>query len=375
MLDGRHEWPLLLVLGLAAGGLSLGPWVDACAHDDDAEETEHAEREDESEDESEDEHEGDGACSEDDESGKRSRDSGRSELDRRSPLGRADNDVFVRLRVRKPRADRVRVRIKVRNQGRERQEGVEVALHAGDASGPVVWSDVVDVRPGRSRRFRMRVPREEAGDGLAVVVSLSGGAEDEDPGDNTDSVVLPGDERTDGAAPADAAARGAAIWVPQCSACHGIDGRGGTVCDDVSREPWREILEALREGEDGMPRYPGLGIGDAKDIAAYLSDPVAPPPPPAPPEPPPAPPPAPPPPDATPTYAQDVAPILATRCDSCHGASFAAAGIRTDTYDDASRNAARIVSSVQAGRMPPGAPLPADELKTLADWAAGGTPR
>jgi hypothetical protein len=88
-----------------------------------------------------------------------------------------------------------------------------------------------------------------------------------------------------------------------------------------------------------------------------------------------------------PTYEGDVAPLLARRCPGCHDG--ATVPPRLDRYPDAARVAGEIVRAVRRREMPPWGPddsgrcgswedsawLADGEIRTLAAWAEGGTPR
>jgi mono/diheme cytochrome c family protein len=282
----------------------------------------------------------------------RADDSGRVNLER------PDHDVRVQLKVRGKRRARLRIEVKVKNRGRLDEERLHVVLHDGDPDDPV-WSKDLDLDSGKRKKFRFRIEREDVG-GVLTAELHDAGSDDEPIEDSED--VTPGTSSD-----ANAAARGRDLYVPLCSGCHGDDGRGGTVDENIARESWDEFVEAFREGEDGMPTYPALASRDARDIVAYLRDPSAatlPPPPPV--EPPPA--------NTTPTYTQHVKSILDRRCASCHGSSFPAAGIALDTYGTASRNASASLASIRAGRMPTSGSLPTTEIETIAAWVAGGLP-
>src|SRR5882672_1063380 len=85
-----------------------------------------------------------------------------------------------------------------------------------------------------------------------------------------------------------------------------------------------------------------------------------------------------------PTYYQEVAPILAARCVSCHGEGSVSTP-RLGTYAEASAAAAKIALAVRTRDMPPwGADnsgqcrtwhaaswLPDADVRTLVDWAEG----
>ena len=274
---------------------------------------------------------------------------------------RPDNDVRVSLKIRGKRQSQVRVEIKVKNRGRLDQSDLHVVLHDGDPTVPI-WTEDLALESGHRMKYRFRLDRDAVGDVLTAECG-SPHADDETPDDNEDSdTVTPGTPSTPSAAE-----RGRDLYLPLCSACHGDDGRGGTVDENIARESWDEFVEAFREGEDGMPTFPSLTSNDARDIVAYLRDPdaVGPPaPPPAPVDPPPA--------DTTPTYGTHVKPILDANCIACHGSGFASAGIALHSYAAASQNASATLSSIQAGRMPPSGPLPTADVETIRRWIDGG---
>jgi mono/diheme cytochrome c family protein len=174
---------------------------------------------------------------------------------------------------------------------------------------------------------------------------------------------------------------GAATFASNCAACHGATGTGGTSGERVAGEDAHELYEAMQEGEDDMPRFLDLTYDDAKNMAAYLHDPAAAseplpgdPPVTPPPVDPPADPPAGPAP-VTPTYRGAVKAILDSACAACHQGANAPARVRLDSFTAASASASASLSAVQAGRMPPGGPLPAAQVQVIADWIAGGKPQ
>jgi len=204
--------------------------------------------------------------------------------------------------------------------------------------------------------------------------------------DDDGAVVPPGPGGSGGDA---LAIEGAKIWMPLCSGCHGADGTGGTIDENISDEDAGDILEAVREGEEpegddpGMPRFPDIDWADAQAIAAFLRNPdVTVPTDPPPTDPPPTDPPTDPPttdppttPPAAPTYSGQVAAILSKACVACHTGTSAAAKVRLDNYSNASANATKSVNAIASGKMPPGGSFPAGDLQVLRDWIAAGTPR
>jgi hypothetical protein len=76
-------------------------------------------------------------------------------------------------------------------------------------------------------------------------------------------------------------------------------------------------------------------------------------------------------------FAEDIEPILRTRCVSCHTGSSAAQGVDLSDAASARTYAPQVADSVQNARMPPAgtaAPLSADERAAIARWAAEGAP-
>ena len=71
-----------------------------------------------------------------------------------------------------------------------------------------------------------------------------------------------------------------------------------------------------------------------------------------------------------------------SKCTNCHSTSLsgpsragAPAGINFDKYDDAVMDADLAKSEVEAGAMPPGGGLSADEKAQIVDWASCDTPQ
>jgi cytochrome c553 len=94
----------------------------------------------------------------------------------------------------------------------------------------------------------------------------------------------------------------------------------------------------------------------------------------------------------TPTFSQDVRPILTPRCLSCHSARFDAGGFDMESYEamlTSGHNAPNIVPGDAKSRllrllrgealdgtrpMPPGPPLSADEIAVIEAWIEAGAP-
>lgn len=73
----------------------------------------------------------------------------------------------------------------------------------------------------------------------------------------------------------------------------------------------------------------------------------------------------------------DVMPIITSRCASggCHNTASAAGGIVLETYDQIKTMSGRINQRVIVERtMPPGTPLPPNEIAILKCWINSGVP-
>lgn len=56
-----------------------------------------------------------------------------------------------------------------------------------------------------------------------------------------------------------------ALWVGAgCAGCHGLTGGGGIVGPDLSKTNLEDMIEALRDGEHGMPAFPEERLSDAQ---------------------------------------------------------------------------------------------------------------
>lgn len=80
-------------------------------------------------------------------------------------------------------------------------------------------------------------------------------------------------------------------------------------------------------------------------------------------------------PATTPSYAADVAPLIAERCARCHRPGAGANQPPFDTHAKVFRQAGTILTVLHLCQMPPrGAPLSADERALLIGWLACGAP-
>lgn len=182
------------------------------------------------------------------------------------------------------------------------------------------------------------------------------------------------------------------LFEKECSVCHRIAGKGGTVGPDLSRVGSYRDLDWLRlytENPRGllpstkMPAFKDkLNPAQIKDLAAYLyslkGEEAAPSPTPA----------LPPTASAEVSFSATVRPIFERSCNSCHGAA-ALGGLDLTRYDKllttgAHRpqvvpgNAAasllykRLIGRDGGAPMPPDKPLPLPEIEAIARWIDQG---
>ncbi len=76
-------------------------------------------------------------------------------------------------------------------------------------------------------------------------------------------------DEVNGCTPAAMAPDGAALYADYCAGCHGADGRGGSVHEDVRGESGSEIREAIREKEE-MGFLDFLTFEELQKIAVFL---------------------------------------------------------------------------------------------------------
>lgn len=267
---------------------------------------------------------------------------------------RPSDDVCVKLELGDRSSDDPMAKIKVKNRGRNNQTGVLVELRARTGSGDVLSSWTVDLRARRTWSARLRVSPPEGTTVLVATATLDGVA-DQNPDDNMAIVDLVPAGGNAGAAV------GAAIYAANCATCHGAVAEGTAAGPAIAGEDSDEVSEAVREGEDEMPAFPGLSASDIRALVAFLKDPAAAPPPPPPP-----------PPGTAPTYTGNIKALLDAHCKACHTGKSAAMGLRFDTYAASAANAASGLAAVQASRMPKAGPLTVAEVQLFADWITGG---
>jgi mono/diheme cytochrome c family protein len=90
---------------------------------------------------------------------------------------------------------------------------------------------------------------------------------------------------------------------------------------------------------------------------------------------------------ATPTYANDVAPILERHCVRCHRAAGSASAAPLDSYADVTQRSAEVSEKVRSGAMPPWPAdpahslpmqndprLPPEDIATILAWVEAGAP-
>ncbi len=307
----------------------------------------------------------------------------------------------------------VKARVVVANKGRQTATSVPVAIYADSASGTPLWSGTVTLHGHRraTKQLSITVPA-----GASTLVAVATCPQDGNPGNNIDTVTVgqsggeqdgSGDDGggssggdddggtggstsgggtsggTGGTTPTGgthtaSAIAGAATFSANCASCHGALAQGTNRAPRIVGRSAGEILGAVREGDDGMPRFPGLTATDAANIAAFLANPSA----------------------ATPsqpatsgpaTYAGSVQAMLAANCVVCHQGTSAPYGIRLDTYADASANASLALAAMQgqatipgtttidATAMPPGSSPTSTtsqaNIAVMQAWIAAGKPQ
>jgi len=94
------------------------------------------------------------------------------------------------------------------------------------------------------------------------------------------AVTLPGDAEAavmptpDGAFAGGDSGRGAALFTAACAACHGAEGRGGTLGVNLVDRPRlyraREWAGIVRAGKGRMPSFEALSDGEVAGLLAYL---------------------------------------------------------------------------------------------------------
>jgi len=200
--------------------------------------------------------------------------------------------------------------------------------------------------------------------GLAATFATAVRAESE--GGDGGGGGVPG--QSGGGATGGNAAAGGVLFAGACAVCHGADGGGGSGGPNVRGASAGAVLSAVRAGEDGMPRFPGIGRAAARNISAFLRGGAG--------TPAPTPAPAPSPgPSAPPTWKGQISAFFSQNCAACHKGAAAAMGVRLDSYATVSLNATRALSAIQAGRMPPGGSIAASQIQALNDWIAAGKPQ
>jgi mono/diheme cytochrome c family protein len=245
------------------------------------------------------------------------------------------------------------VRLTVRNRGTAAQADAVVSVHADTTEATPLYTTTLDLAPGAKTSLTARVYPSTEAMILVATVSPASGA-DEAPADNVVRTAL----WTKGAKGVPVAGR--AIHLLHCASCHGTDASGGSGPD--IRGTSSKGIGALFAAAAAPHDAPTLSKGDAKALFKFLKDPnaVTPPTPPEPVE-------------VWPTYADDVGPLLMGHCKACHSGGGADAGVRIDTYEGASKSAAKSLASVKSGSMPQvGRRLTAEEIELLENWIIGG---
>jgi mono/diheme cytochrome c family protein len=305
---------------------------------------------------------------------------------------RPQQDVACTLRVAAKKdavlaGTTVKATLVVANKARKIVHDVALAVYADSTSTTPLWTQTISLHGHRStvKHLRLDVPA-----GATSLVAVANCATDDNPGNNMDTVVI-GDGGTGGGTGggstggtigthSPSAVAGAATYSANCASCHGAAAQGTRLAPRILGRSAGDVYEAVREGEDGMPRFPGITTTDAKNIAAFLADPAA----------------ATassPPPTGPATWSGSVQAMFAASCVACHQNTSAPYGVRFDTYADASANAAAALAAMKGQgvipgstitdptAMPPGSnpasPTAAQtaNIDLLTAWIAAGKPQ
>ncbi len=314
---------------------------------------------------------------------------------------RAAHDVTLKLKVAKggrvSPGGRISTRLVVKNRGRTIEPAITMSIFADTPTGTPLWTENLSLggKRQKTKSVELDVPA-----GTTELIAVADCDDDENPGNNMDGAAVhdsddhdsddgdeddhdDGDSGTVTPPLLSEVLAGASTYATNCASCHGVLGDGGTSGERLVGEDAHELLEAMREGEDGMPKFVDMTWQDAQNLAAFLVDPSAATAPPATTPPtttpptttPPTTPPTTTPPAATPTYTGTIKAILDTSCVVCHKGTKAAAKIRLDSFSASSTSASKALTAMRNGRMPPGNPLPAATVQLFADWIAGGKPQ
>ena len=287
----------------------------------------------------------------------------------------SQHDVAVRMRVRSQKGTSVRAQLVVQNKGRKSESQVVVSVFADAPVGTPLWTGTMAQLKAHRKRTTKAEFEVPAGTGALVAVA-HGEESDDNPGNNlsAEHIEHEGDDDDDEGGQSGSgsgtgttngyAIAGAATYSTNCASCHGADAKGGTSGEKLLGESARSLLEAIREGEDGMPKFPNLTSTDCQNMAAFLKDPSA--------ATIPTPPPPPPPSGTAPTYAGQIKSILDSNCASCHQGTFAPKGVVLNTYAGASAAATASLAAMQGGTMPPSGALSSTLINTFQDWINGG---
>jgi len=268
----------------------------------------------------------------------------------------------------------VTTKLVVKNKSRRREPNILVSIFANAPVGTPIWTGALDLKAHHKRSKNVHVDLPA---GTTTLVAVASCDDDGNPGNNIAGVDVSGhdgggDDDGGGTTVPPAAnavvLAGAATYSANCATCHGVDANGTKLAPRIVGRSAGSVLEAIREGEDGMPRFPNMTSADASNIAAFLANPAAATQPTTP---------IPPTNGATPTYTGQIATLLQANCVVCHTGAFASGSATTgpvqlDSYANASKNAALALSAMQGGIMPPGSPLPASSIQLFSDWIAGG---
>jgi cytochrome c553 len=165
----------------------------------------------------------------------------------------------------------VATKLVVKNRSRRREPSVALSVFANSPTGTPLWTGTVSLRGHgrRTKHLEILVP-----EGTTSLVAVATCDDDGNPGNNIDSEHVGDDDGGTAPPPVNGyALAGAATFATNCASCHGVDARGTSLGPNIVHRSASDILEAMREGEEGMPRFPEMTSTDARNLAAYLARP------------------------------------------------------------------------------------------------------
>jgi mono/diheme cytochrome c family protein len=170
---------------------------------------------------------------------------------------------FVKVKLKKPghklrTGEDSEIKVKIRNRTRE-ERTVEIRVHAAGSDDILAFETVVlDAREKRKLRMTIEIPDDFEGKRFGLRCRA------EDAEDDREVKVRPGP----GPAVSDEDwETGRDLFLASCASCHGERGK------DVRGEDLDDWFEAVLEGEDDMPAFPGFTADQIRLMRAYVESP------------------------------------------------------------------------------------------------------